>query len=404
LDLIIHNRIYLIFNNQYLLLALELLVDHFNNIFRVMRSFYISEKDRTKLDKCLNQLNEEKETKAILFLMADADHYSESELTPLLNSCSKSIIGGIFPELIFEGERKEKGVLLLPLSFELKSQVFDLSKDVDIYQKQLEEVQKDSMNPLSSLFVFVDSLAQRKSQFIETLFNFFGVNTTYIGGGAGSLSFEKGACIISNQGFHANSAVIGWGNQKMTLGVAHGWHSFSDVLKVTGTENNIVKTLNWRPAFEVYKETVDSHSNIKLTIDNFSKIAKSYPLGIEKLDAEMVVRDPFMSCVNGLHFVDAIQEGEYVKVLNGNLDSLIKGAEMAKGLALSKLDKNMDQNSLFCIDCISRVLFMRDSYSKELEVISKDKNVSGVLTIGEIANEGDSFLEIYNKTIVLGIW
>jgi len=369
-----------------------------------MRSLYISDKDSSKLGECLNQLSEEKETKAILFLMADADLYSENDLTPLLSECSKPIIGGIFPELIFEGKRKEKGVLLLPLSFELKVQVFDLSKNESTYQNQLEEVQKDSMDPLSSLFVFVDSLAQRKNQFIETLFNFFGVNTSYIGGGAGSLSFEKLACIISNKGFHTNSAIIGWGNQKMSLGAAHGWHSFSDVLKVTETDNNLVKTLNWRPAFEVYKETVELHSNMKLTTENFSEIAKSYPLGIEKLDAEMVVRDPFKSCANGLHFVDAIQEGEYVKVLHGNLESLIKGAEIAKELALSKLDEKMDQNSLFCIDCISRVLFMRDSYSKELKVISKNKNVSGVLTIGEIANEGDSFLEIYNKTIVLGVW
>ncbi len=369
-----------------------------------MRSFYISEKDRTKLEECLNLLNEEKETKAILFLMADTDHYSESELNPLLSACSKSIIGGIFPELIFEGERKEKGVLLLPLSFELKTQVFDLSKDVDEYQMQLEEVQKNSMNPLSSLFVFIDSLAQRKSQFIETLFNFFGVNTTYIGGGAGSLSFDKLACIISNQGLHTNSAVIGWGNQKMILGVAHGWHSFSEVLKVTEIDNNCVKTLNWRPAFDVYKEAVELHSDIKLTPENFSEIAKSYPLGIEKLDAEMVVRDPFKNCAKGLHFVDVIQEGEYVKVLHGNMESLIRGAEIAKDSALSRLDHTMDQNSLFTIDCISRALFMRESFSKELDVISKDKQLLGVLTIGEIANEGDSFLEIYNKTIVLGVW
>jgi hypothetical protein len=392
------------------LLALELLFNNqdnrkqFNNILSVMRSLYISEKDTTKLDKYLNQLDKEKETKAILFLMADADHFSESELIPLLNRSSKPIIGGIFPELIFEGKRKEKGVLLLPLSFELKTQVFDLSQNVDICQKQLEDIHKDSMNPLSSLFVFVDSLASRKGQFIETLFNFFGINTTYIGGGAGSLSFEKSACIISNKGIHKNSAVIGWADKKMALGVAHGWESFSDVIKVTGSERNVVKSLNWRPAFEVYKEIVESHSKLKLTAEAFYDIAKSYPLGIEKLDAEMVVRDPFKCCNNELHFIDSIQEGEYVKVLHGDLESLIGGASIARELALSKLDEGMAQDSIFCIDCISRVIFMKESYSKELEVISKNKNVSGVLTIGEIANEGDSFLEIYNKTIVLGIW
>ena len=369
-----------------------------------MRSLYISEKNISKLNESLCLLDKEKDTKAILFLMADTDQYSEDELTPLLNTCSKSILGGIFPELIFEGKRKKKGVLLLPLSVELKVQVFDLSENIDLHQRQLEDIQKDSMNPLSSLFVFVDSLANKKSQFIETLFNFFGVNTTYIGGGAGSLSFEKIACILTNKGFHKNSAVIGWGNKRMALGVAHGWKSFSGVIKVTESENNIVKSLNWRPAFEVYRKIVESNSNIKLTTANFSEIAKSYPIGIEELDAEIIVRDPFKNSEKGLHFIDAIQEGEYVKILHGNLESLIEGAKIARELALSKLDDEMSQDCMFCIDCISRVVFMKESYSKELEVISSNKNVSGVLTIGEIANEGDSFLEIYNKTIVLGVW
>lgn len=369
-----------------------------------MRSYYIPAKDRGLLKDRLSQLNSENGTKAILFLMADEAHFKEELLSPLLAKISKPIIGGIFPELIFEGERKKIGVLLIPLAVDLNTQVFDLSDNTDKFQKQLEEVQKDSMSQMSSLFVFADSLGQRKNEFIEALFNFFGVNTTYIGGGAGSLSFERFPCIITNEGLHTNSAVIGWGKQKMTLGVAHGWHSVSGVLKVTEAEKDMVKTINWRPAFEVYKEVVETHSSIVLTQDNFPEIAQSYPLGIEKLDAEMVVRDPFKLCPDGLHFVDSIQEGEYVKILHGDIESLIGGASKAKEVALSKLDENMNQDSLFCVDCISRVLFMKEFYEKELEIVSKNKNVSGVLSIGEIANEGDSFLEVYNKTIVLGVW
>ena len=369
-----------------------------------MRALYISEKDISKLNECLKQLDKEEETKSILFLMADADHYSGKELTPLLNCCSKPILGGIFPELIFEGKRKERGVLLLPLSFELKTQVFDLSEDVDLLQDQLSEVHEDSMNSMSSLFVFIDSLAEKKSRFIARLFNSFGVNTTYIGGGTGSSSFEKIDCIISNQGLHANSAVIGWGNKKMSIGVSHGWHAFSDILKVTETDEKVVKTLNWKPAFEIYKEIVESHSGLKLTTDNFSKIAQSYPIGIEKLDDEMVVRDLLRCCNNELHLFDPIQEGEYVKILNGDINSLLGGASIARECALSELDEGMTQDSIFCIDCISRVLFMKESYSKELEIISKNKKVCGVMAIGEIANEGDSYLEVYNMTIALGIW
>lgn len=369
-----------------------------------MGSFYIQVEDINSLESYLAQFEIENETKSILFLMADENHLADEILTPLLRTIKKPLIGGIFPELIFNGQTKESGILLLSLPFDLRTQVFDLSISSDEFLNQLEKIQHNSMSPLSSLFVFVDSLSQNKENFMEALFNFFGMNTSYIGGGAGSLSFERTPCIIDNQGIHMNSAVIGWGNKPISLGVAHGWHSFSGVLKITETERNIVRSINWRPAFEVYKEIVEEHSGMSLTSDNFSELAKSYPLGIEKLDAEMIVRDPFKLCSQGLHFVDAIQEGEYVKVLHGNIESLIEGASNAKELALSKSNKSMNQNSLFCIDCISRVLFMKDDYTKELEIVAKNKQVSGVLTIGEIANEGDSFLEIYNKTIVLGVW
>ena len=369
-----------------------------------MRSIYIELEDQVSLGRTLNLYEEDSQIKAILFFMADENHLSEEILKPFLTPISKPIIGGVFPELIFEGERKKTGILLLPLLFDLKTQVFDLSEDPEMYLSQLEEVQENSMNPMSSLFVFTDALSNRKEVFLESLFNFFGMNTTYIGGGAGSLTFESFPCIISNDGLFENSAVIGWGNKKMRLGVAHGWHTISSMLKVTQTDENVVESINWKPAFEIYKEVVEEHSGQKLTLDNFFEIAKSYPLGIEKLDAEMIVRDPLKLMDNGLQFVDKIREGEYVKILHGDIDSLLLGASCAKESALSKLEKCMNHDVLFCIDCISRVLFMDDEYEKELNLLAKNKDVSGILSIGEIANSGESFLEIFNKTIAISVW
>ena len=60
-------------------------------------------------------------------------------------------------------------------------------------------------------------------------------------------------------------------------------------------------------------------------------------------------------------------------------------------------------------DCISRVIFLENNFSEELEAVNKriqsaDKNQSplGVLTLGEIASYGEGFLEFFNKTIVVG--
>ena len=166
---------------------------------------------------------------------------------------------------------------------------------------------------------------------------------------------------------------------------------------------NKIKSINWKPAFEVYKEIVESHSAMKFNHNNFFDIAKSYPFGISKMDEEKVVRDPFKVTNNTIYFIDNIQEGAYVEVLHGNIASLLKGSE--KALKNAFLNNAIDNNysNTFCVDCISRVLYLNNNLQQELDIVSKNSNVSGIFSIGEIANY-DSILEIYNKTIVIALW
>ncbi|HIE56438.1 MAG TPA: histidine kinase, partial [Chromatiaceae bacterium] len=56
------------------------------------------------------------------------------------------------------------------------------------------------------------------------------------------------------------------------------------------------------------------------------------------------------------------------------------------------------------MDCISRALFLGDHFQRELDAFSQPGlPMLGALTIGEIANHGDDYLEFYNKTAVVGI-
>ncbi len=370
-----------------------------------MQAIYIAPNQLNKLIQAIKSIEKVTEIKSLLFLMADNEKYPANILCPILGKITIPLIGGIFPELIFSNERKKSGVLLIPLAFELKTQLFDLSQAPENYIKQLEEVQKDSIDHSSALFVFTDAFSKNKEPFIQSLFNFFGLNPTYLGGGAGSLSFKPFPCIINNQGIHQNSAVIGWTKKKVAVGVAHGWTPISTPLKVTKCANNLLEELNWQPAFEVYRKIVEEHSKTKFTDDNFFDIAKSYPFGISVIDTEPIVRDPVNLIDNAILFFDSVKEGEYVGILHGNVDSLLEGASKARELAFSKIDMDKNSETAFCIDCISRVLFMQNDFKKELDTIGQDSQiVNGILSIGEIANAEDSFLEIYNKAIVVGLW
>jgi len=57
------------------------------------------------------------------------------------------------------------------------------------------------------------------------------------------------------------------------------------------------------------------------------------------------------------------------------------------------------------IDCISRVLFLDDSFPLELQAVhERQLPLIGALTIGEIANSGKDYLDFYNKTAVVGMF
>jgi len=101
-----------------------------------------------------------------------------------------------------------------------------------------------------------------------------------------------------------------------------------------------------------------------------------------------------------------VPENTVLDILKGKSKSLINAAKLA-ATDSSKLSGKV-KNTLI-IDCISRVLFLEDDFSKELIEVKKaiksiDSNIipEGVLTLGEISSQ-EGYLEFYNKTIVIGL-
>ena len=145
--------------------------------------------------------------------------------------------------------------------------------------------------------------------------------------------------------------------------------------------------------------------NQKFDDSNFFDIAKGYPFGINKIGSEKIVRDPISVSEDGaLVCVGEVPEGSFVDILAGNTQSLVNaaGSAMQQGKA-SYAGESSCQAALF-IDCISRVLYLEDNFKLELEAVHDDDlPLIGALTLGEIANSGDDYLEFYNKTAVIAV-
>ncbi|MBC8490364.1 MAG: FIST C-terminal domain-containing protein [Bacteroidetes bacterium] len=256
-----------------------------------------------------------------------------------------------------------------------------------------------------TMFVLVDGFSKRISALVDSLFNVFGLEVNYIGGGAGSLSMKQKPCLFTNGGLVSDSAVLALLDIESGVGVSHGWKEIGGPYKVTSSDRTIINSLDWKPAFEVYREVVERHSKQLFTKDNFFDIAKCYPFGISKLGTEKIVRDPFIIGENNsLVCVGEVPEEVFVHILNGDTSSLVNAAEKALMLGEEAFHAKTSNKTILFMDCISRVLFLEDKFVDELKAVYNEKfQLIGALTIGEIANSGKDYLEFYNKTSVVGV-
>ncbi|MFN2266676.1 MAG: FIST signal transduction protein, partial [Desulfonatronovibrio sp.] len=274
--------------------------------------------------KNLKEIESDSDIKAIMILACDANGFTPENIDKYITQCRTPLFGGIFPQIIARGINMEKGTVMAGLSHKIEvASISELSSDhLNMDEQVLRSFEGiDCMD--KTMFVFVDGLSTRISSLIESLFNNIGLMTNYIGGGAGSLSFEKKPCVFTNKGLKADTSVLAVSEVKSGIGVAHGWTPISQAMKVTRSEKNRVISLNWEPAFQVYQQVIKAHSNASFENSSFFDIAKGHPLGIVKLDTEMVVRDPILMENDHLVCVGEVPEGSFVYILQGNRDSLI---------------------------------------------------------------------------------
>jgi hypothetical protein len=279
-----------------------------------------------------------------------------------------------------------------------------LSDDQADYVSQIDDCVQ-TVETVKTVFSFVDGFSKRINAFINSLFTVFGLECNYLGGGAGSLSMTQKPCLFTNDGLVQDKAVLALLSTHSGVGVSHGWKSISGPYRVTEADHNLIRTLDWKPVFSVYRDVIMDHSKTRVTADNFFDIAKSYPFGIAKLNAERIVRDPLILLEDGtIMCVGEVPEGSFVDILHGNVHSLISAAGRARELGVESYGAPLKNTAMVFIDCISRVLFLHDRFEEEINAVwDQNQVLFGACTIGEIANSGSDYLEFYNKTSVVGI-
>ena len=338
----------------------------------------------------------------LVLLACESNGFEPAALDPLLKAAGAPLIGGVFPAVMHGGKKYSKASVVLGFEGKVSTAAIPgLSSGKTDLESPLEDL-ADRSAGARTMLVFVDGFSTRITPFINSLFDLFGLEINYIGGGAGSLSSERGPCLFSDSGMTGDGAVMALVPTACGVGVAHGWQAMSEPMQATETDGNVLKTLDFRPAFDVYSEIVTRHAGVSFEKIDFFKISRRYPFGIARMNKEMIVRDPLMLKPDGsLVCAGEIPQDSYVSIMTGDEKLLIDAAQSAAAMAAAALPGGKP-GAFLLMDCISRVMFLEDRFHEELARMAPPGCPSaGACTIGEIANSGAEFLEFYNKTAVV---
>ncbi|KGJ97601.1 FIST signal transduction protein [Colwellia psychrerythraea] len=348
--------------------------------------------------------------KSLLVLTCSQNHYPEDQLSALLSTCSLTVFGGIYPMLTLQNTLLEQGALIIGFheSFDvtLFSQLHQVTDEESLEALITSTLEaKDNYCGRNDFLMFYDSLINNIEDFIDCMFECLDHGINIAGGGAGNLDFIQNPCIFTNQGLHKNAVLLVTIPNKVSVGVAHGWKIFKGPFLVSNAHENTVYSLNYQSAFEVYCQAIESASDYKFNNSNFFDIAKNFPLGIEDINHNLIVRDPIYAHKSDLKCAGSIPINSMVYLLKSDTDTLIASAEQAAITAFSTPTEITSTTMIF--DCISRVLYMEDKFEQELDVIAKHCTTPilfGVLSLGEIANSPSGAIRLLNKSTVISSW
>lgn len=338
--------------------------------------------------------------KVNILLVAEQTGLDIHQLIHEANLEGLTIAGGIFPMVLHEDSYHEQGVIVKYIDSAHKPAMVR-----DVQSEDLYDYFPSASAETHTCILLMDGLMPNTSVLLDQLYETYWNQINYVGAGAGSFSLTQSPCVFSNEGFFMNAAVVILSDKKSTIGVKHGWEKLAGPFLANKTEDNKILELNWRPAFEVYREVVEKAGDISFDKWDFFSVAQGYPFGIYCEGQEDTIRDPLRLNKDGsITCIGPVSQNVSLNIMHSNKSKMSGCADIAAKNAL----QDVMPSDIFVVDCISRALHLEEEFQNELSAIKtalNDKNlnlpVEGVLSLGEISTGKGGLLELYNKTIVV---
>lgn len=350
-------------------------------------------------------------TLSVLALLPEAEAPRLPVLQTACREAGVALAGGIFPQLIDGDRLVSDGVWLLAHETPLPAFLLpDLPADAEAAATQMADavdalLDRTPAAEPPTLYLVFDGQLGHIGSVLDGLYLRLADGVRYAGVNAGSERFVPLPCL-----FDAERVVSGG-----VLGVllppvartvlAHDYPVPRHVRTATSTQGNRIAMIDWRPAFEVYRELVREHDGVELTRENFYTYAVHFPLGILRATGDVLVRIPVALDDDGaLTCIGEVPEHAMLVVLQApDADHL----HCVDTLALELGDPARGQDTLLFY-CAGRRMHLGAAVSDELAQLRDQLHtpvLAGALSLGEVGNaDAWGYPMFHNAALVCTVW
>lgn len=366
---------------------------------------YFKTIESLEVQACCQDWKKEFPNMAVMAFVSEASATKVEVIQKASKDLSIPLVGAIFPALVYKSEFQSVGALLvcLPnkplwhLQSDLPRDKEELSKCIDKISQHLEEDFKESDD--TALFMIFDAMVPNISTILDELYIHLGDSVHYMGVNAGSETFKPMKCLFDSDSIVQDGLLTILLSPQSGALLEHGYKAPDETILATTTTGNCITNINWKPAFDVYREHVKKQFDVEITAENFYKYGVHFPFGIIRADGEVLVRIPVMLGEDkSLYCVGEIPENSILTLLNAPKP---KSLHTVKHL-IDKLEDN-PVNLLFY--CAGRRMHLEEEATAELKKMDNltgSNLFAGALSLGEIGSSSKGGYPLFhNATLVV---
>jgi hypothetical protein len=347
----------------------------------------------------------------ILALLPEREQANLGLLQAACAARSVQLAGAIFPEIIVGNRFHDSGALLLPFKhMPTCALITDLpAEPVQAAARIAEAFAPVISEHPATLFLIFDAMVPSIGSILDALYLRMADRVAYAGVNAGSETFQPMPCLFDG------TRVAGGGVLCLLLEgsegavLDHGYVAPKEIITATSTRGNRVISIDWRPAFEVYREQVRALYATELTHDNFYQYAIHFPFGMLLANNDLIVRIPVALEPDGSLFcVGEVPENAMLTLLRApQVDSA--GSVEHIAARLDDAFGGVSGKDLLTFYCAGRRLHLgHEAATRELDLLrarSGAARLLGALSLGEIGSlSAWGYPMFHNATLVCRPW